>query len=173
MAQTYKRRKKLVNPGLQLRMSGVFVGLTALMLGLQFVLMTAELHQVANKLPSDGAALLEESNGIVLKLALVSAAVFLPLTLLVGILSTFRIAGPLYRFQRFLEAVRDGESPEDFRLRDKDELHGLAALLNDATRPMRLRVVVHDLADSPASEASAIEAPETTPVSDAQAEKAA
>ena len=153
MAQTYKRRKKLVNPGLQLRMSGVFVGLTALMLGLQFVLMTAELHQVANKLPSDGSALLEESNGIVLKLILVSAAVFLPLTLLVGILSTFRIAGPLYRFQRFLEAVRDGESPADFRLRDKDELHDLAALLNDATRPMRLKVVLQDLPDAPKSDA--------------------
>ena len=149
MAQTYKRRKKLVNPGLQLRMSGVFVGLTALMLGLQFVLMTAELHQVANLLPSDGVALLDESNGIVLKLVLVSAAVFLPLTLLVGILSTFRIAGPLYRFQRFLEAVRDGESPEDFHLRDKDELHDLAALLNDATRPLRIQVVLQDLPDAP------------------------
>lgn len=168
MAQTYKRRKKLIKPGLQLRMSGVFVGLTALMLGLQLVLMTAELHQVANKLPSDGAALLEESNGIVLKLLLVSAAIFLPLTLLVGILSTFRIAGPLYRFQRFLEAVRDGESPEDFRLRDKDELHDLAALLNDATRPMRLQVVLQDLPDPPSAAT-----PERGNIRGAQADKAA
>jgi len=145
MAPNHKRRKKLINPGLQLRMSGVFVGLTALMLGLQFVLMTAELHQVANRLPSDGSALLQQSNGIVIKLVLVSAAIFLPLTLLVGVLSTFRIAGPVYRFRRFLEAIKDGESPEDFRLRDKDELQDLAKLLNDATRPLRVQVVVQDI----------------------------
>ena len=52
MAPKFKRRRKLILAGLQLRMSGVFVGLVTLMLGLQFVLLTSELHQVANELPS-------------------------------------------------------------------------------------------------------------------------
>lgn len=138
MSKTYKRRRKLIKPGLQLRMCAVFVGLTALMLGLQWVLLTAKLHHTANGLPTDGPLLLEQTNGLVLEVMGVSAAVFLPLTLLVGILSTFRVAGPLYRFQRFLEAVRDGERPGDFTLRRKDELHDLAALINDATRPLRV-----------------------------------
>lgn len=137
MAPKFKRRRKLILAGLQLRMSGVFVGLVTLMLGLQFVLLTSELHHAANELPSDGGLLLERAAGVATRLIVVSAAIFLPLTLLVGILSTFRIAGPLYRFQRFLEATRDGAQPDDFRLRDKDELHELAALLNDATRPLR------------------------------------
>lgn len=147
MPHPYKRRKKLIKPGLQLRMSGVFVGLVTLMLGLQFVLLTAELHHAANTLPNDGQLLLEETNRVVGKLVLISAAVFLPLTLLVGIMSTFRIAGPLYRFQRFLEATRDGEAPGDFRLRRKDELHDLAALINEATRPLRAKVTVESLDD--------------------------
>lgn len=137
MKPAYKRRKKLIRPGLQLRMSGIFVGLVLLMLGLQFALLTAELHHVANAMPSDGAILLKETNGLVLKVVLVSAAVFLPLTLLVGILSTFRVAGPLHRFSMFLADVRDGKGPDDFRLRSGDELHDIAELLNDATRAVR------------------------------------
>ena len=43
MSAHYKRRKKLINPRLQLRMSGVFVGLATLMLLLQFGLITATL----------------------------------------------------------------------------------------------------------------------------------
>lgn len=147
MSSSHKRRQKLIKPGLQLRMSGIFVGLVTLMLGLQYVLLTAELHQAANSLPSDGQRLLESTNGVAIKVIAISALVFLPLTLLIGILSTFRVAGPLYRFQRFLEAVRDGERPADFRLRSKDELHDLAALLNEATQPLRSRVVVEDVDD--------------------------
>jgi len=63
--------------------------------------------------------------------------VFLPLTFFVGILSTFRVAGPLYRFEKFLESLQRGERPPDFRLRKGDELHDLAELLNQATAPMR------------------------------------
>lgn len=145
MAQTYRRRKKLIKPGLQLRLSANFMGLVVLMLGLQFILLTLIFQEAANELPNDGALLLSLANGSAFRLLLVSALVFLPLTLLVGIASTFRFAGPLYRFERFLSSVRDGEQPEDFRLRSRDELHDLAALINEATRPLRTKVVVEDL----------------------------
>ncbi|MEM8710318.1 MAG: hypothetical protein AAGG01_05160 [Planctomycetota bacterium] len=137
MSRPYKRRKKLINPRLQLRMSGLFVGLVTLMLLLQFALLTASLHQTANLMPSDSALLLSQTNQIAVRLVLTSAAVFLPLTLLVGILSTFRIAGPLYRFEKFLTAVQNGEKPEDFTLRDHDELKELAELINSSTAPLR------------------------------------
>ncbi|MEL6715749.1 MAG: hypothetical protein AAFP86_18355 [Planctomycetota bacterium] len=155
MTPPFKRRKKLIRPALQLRMTGVFIGLVSLMLLLQFVLLTAEIHHAANALPADGPRLLAEANTIVGRVVLISATVFLPLTLIVGILSTFRIAGPLYRFERFLEALRNGERPEDFRLRDGDELHDLAALLNDATRPMRADGTSSDDIDERAEERNA------------------
>lgn len=143
MSRTYKRRKKLIKPRLQLRMSGIFVGLVALMLMLQFALLTASLHHAANTLPNDSALLLEQTNGLSIRLVVISAAVFMPLTLLVGILSTFRIAGPLYRFEKFLMAVQNGENPADFRLRNGDELKDLAALIISSTAPLR-----QDTADS-------------------------
>lgn len=137
MSVQYKRRKKLIKPRLQLRMSGLFVGLVTLMLLLQFALITAALHHTANLLPSDSALLLGQTNSFALRIIGISAAVFLPLTLMVGILSTFRIAGPLYRFEQFLVAVQNGENPEDFTLRERDELKDLAALINTSTAPLR------------------------------------
>jgi len=144
MTRPYKRKRKLIRPGLQLRLSGVFVGLVTLMLLLQYMLLNAELYRAAGELPTDGTRMLALGDGVALRVAIASALVFLPLTLLVGVLASFRIAGPVYRFERFLEALRDGERPEDFRLRDGDELQEIAALLNDATRPMRTREQVED-----------------------------
>ena len=144
MTRPYKRKRKLIRPGLQLRLSGVFVGLVTLMLLLQYMLLGAELYRAAGELPSDGTRLLAMTDGVALRVVVASALVFLPLTLLVGVLASFRIAGPVYRFERFLEALRDGEQPEDFQLRDGDELKEIATLLNDATRPMRTRATVED-----------------------------
>ncbi|MFT5734960.1 MAG: hypothetical protein ACJA2W_003211 [Planctomycetota bacterium] len=155
MPRPYKRRKKLIKPRLQLRMSGVFVGLVVLMLMLQFVLLTASLQHAANTLPNDSALLLGQSNKLALRLIGISAAVFLPLTLLVGVLSTFRIAGPLYRFEKFLLAVQNGEKPGDFTLRGGDELKDLAALINTSTAPLRKDELSNESNESDAEDLAA------------------
>ena len=133
----YKRRKKLIKPRLQLRLTAVFVGLSGLSLLLQYVLFQNRLHGAAIQLPNDGAVLLSMTNGLLAEVLLTSFLVFLPLTFLVGVMTTFRIAGPLYRFEVFLERLRRGERPEDFRLRKNDQLHEFADLLQAATAPMR------------------------------------
>ncbi len=138
MTRPYRRRKKLIKPRLQLRLTGIFVGLTALSLLLQFVLFTNVLHETAVSLPNDGPILLDEINRITSRILLISFLVFLPLTLSIGILTTFHIAGPVYRFEQFLSAVIRGERPKDFRLRSGDQLTELAALINTATRPLRV-----------------------------------
>lgn len=137
MSQPYVRRKKLIKPWLQLRLTGVFVGLTALSLLLQFVLFTNVLNETAVGLPNDGPIVLQATNRITIKVLAVSFLLFLPLTLSIGVLCTFRIAGPIYRFEQFLGAVIRGERPQDFRLRKGDQLTELAALINEATRPLR------------------------------------
>ena len=137
MPQRYVRRKKLIKPRLQLRLTGIFVGLTALSLLLQFVLFTNVLNETAVGLPNDGPIVLQAINRITFEVLAVSFLLFLPLTLSVGVLCTFRIAGPVYRFEQFLGAVIRGERPPDFRLRKGDHLTELAALINDATRPLR------------------------------------
>jgi len=137
MAQRFRRRRKLIRPGLQLRLSAKFVGLIALMLGLQFVLLDALIGQTAAGEPEGTLLLADPMWSVGVQLLGWSAVVFLPLTLLVGVIASFRFAGPLYRFDVFLKAVAAGERPADIRLRSGDELKELASLLNEATRPLR------------------------------------
>lgn len=135
--QKFRRRRKLIKPGLQLRLSARFLGLGILMMGLQFTLLQALLQEAAGNLPSDQSLLLDEAPALGLRLLGWSALVFLPLTLLVGIVGSFRFAGPLYRFEMFLKSLIAGERPDDIRLRSKDELKDLAELLNEATGALR------------------------------------
>lgn len=126
----HKRRIQLIKPTLQLRLTMVFVALGAIGLVLQLLYFTARLAEVAAYLPQDGELFATEVDTILLQGLLVSAVVFLPLTFAVGILTTFRIAGPIYRFEMHLNALRRGERPAPIRLRDGDQLTDFCELLN-------------------------------------------
>lgn len=133
----YKRRQKLPQPRLQLRLTMTFVGLVALALMLQVMLFTNAISDLASTLPNDSLILMSAGPGILFKTLAVSFLIFLPLTFAIGVLSTFRIAGPLFRFEAFLNQVLRGDRPRDFQLREGDELKHLASLINAATKPLR------------------------------------
>jgi hypothetical protein len=75
--------------------------------------------------------------GILIEVLAMSFAFLLPMTLCAGILSTFRIAGPIYRFEQYLKQVARGEVTDPCRIRDGDELWDLCDLINEATAPLR------------------------------------
>lgn len=135
--QKFKRKIKLIKPRLQLKLTLIFVGLSALSLLLQLLLFMSTLADTALNMPNDSHVLLSHTNNILFRVLATSFLIVLPITYGVGILSTFKVAGPLFRFEMFLNQVIRGEKPEDFRLRKGDELHDLAALLNAATEPLR------------------------------------
>jgi len=137
MVQRFRRRRKLIRPGLQLRLSAKFLGLVVLMLSLQYTLLDSLLHRAASRMPADSGWSAEEASSIGIELLGWSALIFLPLTFLVGVVGSFRFAGPLYRFDQFLKAVIAGDRPNDIRLRAGDELQDLADLMNEATRSLR------------------------------------
>lgn len=133
----YKRKIKLIKPRFQLKLTMVFVGFSALSLLLQFVLFTSSLTEAALVLPQDGAILMEQTSGLLMRVILTSCLLFLPLIFMVGILTTFKIAGPIYHFEQFLNSVHRGENPADCKLRKGDDLHDFCDLLNRVTAPLR------------------------------------
>jgi hypothetical protein len=137
-----RRRIKLIKPRLQLRLIGVFAGLSALGFLLQSLHVGLRLSEAAAEMPN-GESLMKMLPGLPLEILLFSFGMFLPLTIAVGILATFRIAGPLYRFERYLTQVIRGEQLGPCKLRRGDELQELCDLINEATAPLRSRVV-HD-----------------------------
>ncbi len=107
-----KRRIKLINPRLQLKLVGVFVGLASVTLVLQLLLLGFDLRFAATNLP-EGELLNQMVPGILGRSLLLSAGMMIPVTLGVGIVVTHRIVGPVYRFEQHLKAIVRGEEVVD------------------------------------------------------------
>lgn len=135
--QTYRRRIKLIKPKLQLKMVGVFVGLSALGFLLQSLHVGLRLSELSASMPEGGPYLMAVMPELPLEILLVSFGMLLPLTIAVGILVTFRIAGPVYRFEKYLKAVIRGEEVGPCRIRKGDEFQELCELINQATAATR------------------------------------
>jgi len=149
MKRRYKRRIKLIQPRLQLKLVFVFLGMAASSMLLQFILFTSAITEVATRLPSDGLVLIEEMPRLLYQTLIVSFALFLPMMFFVGVLITFRFAGPVYRFKMYLKEVIRGEKPGDCRLRKGDELLELCDLINQATEPLRRADAADDAPTKP------------------------
>ena len=139
MRKPEQRRDRLVRPRLQLRLILAFLAVATTALLLQFALFSSVLTTAAADLPQDGQILIERTTGISLTILLVSLGVLLPLCFFVGILVTFRVAGPLYRFEKHLEAIARGEDPGPCRIRKGDDLQDFCATFNAALTRMRDR----------------------------------
>ena len=139
MDRSYKRKKKLINPSLQLRLVAVFLCTAGVAVQVEAILIALTLSQLAGKLPNDGGILLTALPEFLRTNLLLTLALLVPLTIGIGVVATFKIAGPLYRFEQFLRAVRDGEQTEPCRIREGDELRELCQLLNEVTAPLRER----------------------------------
>jgi hypothetical protein len=131
------RKKKLIKPSLQLKLAGMFLCAAGLAVQVEAILLAATLRRAAEKLPYDGGTLLNEIPEIVRTNLLLTFVLLTPVMLGVGVAVTFRIAGPLYRFELYLKALRDGRQSEPCRLRKTDSLQDFCELLNEATAPLR------------------------------------
>lgn len=134
---TYKRRKKLIEPRLQLRFSLAFLSTALVLVMVQAIVIQFVLQRVAARLPHDGNLLQAEIPTVLLISFAVTLLLLAPLSLGIGVMTTFRVVGPLYRFRVFLRQIADGERPGDCRIRQSDELQDFCELLNEATAPLR------------------------------------
>ena len=134
-----RRRRKLIQPALQIRLVGSFVGLAGGALLLQFLLLGWRLSSLAASLDGMGGELAAELPGLMLQALVFSGAVLLPLIFLVGIVLTHPIAGPAYRFEQHLRAIARGEDPGPCRIRKRDQLQDLCRWLNAALETLQRR----------------------------------
>lgn len=127
-----QRRIRLIRPRLQARLVLSFVGVAALAMLMQMMLVGANLTGLANELPSVGDELSEHLPGLLTGVFLWSSVLFLPLMLWIGVQKTFKVAGPIARFELYLADVRDGRATKPCQIRKTDELHELCKLINEA-----------------------------------------
>lgn len=132
-----KRRRKLIEPRLQLRFSLAFLSSALVLVLVQAIVVQFVMQRIAARLPHDGQLLQAEIPGALLISFSVALLLLCPLSLAIGVLSTFRVLGPIYRFRVFLRKVADGTHPDPCRIRKSDELHDFCELLNEVTEPLR------------------------------------
>lgn len=133
----YRRKRKLPKPRLQMRLIGWFVAVSLIGLLLEALLLASSLTELTSRLPSGGAAIHDELTSMLAGTMVASVLIVCPLTVLVGVLATFRLAGPIHRFEQHLSALARGEDPGPCRLRRGDELQELCVRLNDAVEALR------------------------------------
>jgi len=132
-----RRNKKLIDPGLQLRLILRFTACASVVVLVQAILLNYLVAGLSAKLPHDESILLAEWPAVFRFQLLAAFALLVPLLTLIGIQASFRIAGPLRRLQTHLEALAAGQDPGPCRLRKGDELQGLCELVNRATARLR------------------------------------
>ena len=139
---TNKRIVKLVDARLQLSMT-LWITCTAVVaLVVQWMLFTNAMKDFALNQPNPVAAY----DGIAsacLSALFMSLAFALPMTIAVGVMTTFKVAGPIQRFRDFLNDLRDGKQPADCKIRKGDQLQDFCELLNDATASIRAEEQSH------------------------------
>ena len=132
-----RRSQKLVEPRLQLKFAAVFLTTAAAVVLAQGFGLFFTLDRLAGTLPNDGHMVQMEVSSIIQRNCLLTLALVAPLSLIVGVLTTFRVVGPLYRFRIYLRELVAGTDPGPCRVRQGDELQDLCELLNEATTPVR------------------------------------
>jgi len=133
----YRRSFRIIRPRFQFKFILSFLGISALGLLLQYLVFARLMSEVALGLPSDSALMLDDLARQLTQVLLVSFGLLLPITIVIGVLVTHRIAGPLHRLETHLRAVIDGKTRDDCRLRSGDELQELCELINQATAAHR------------------------------------
>jgi hypothetical protein len=134
----YKRRRKLIEPRIQMKFALTFFTTAGIAIFVQTTMIGFMIDRAARSLPSDGALLRSQLPQMLRDCFLLTALVLVPLTLVVGIRSTFRVIGPLHRFRLFLSGVLAGEQHAPCRIRAGDELHDFCDMLNRVTEPLRV-----------------------------------
>ena len=132
-----KRKTKLIQPRLQLKLVASFLGISALALLLQFLVFGMRLSQAASIMPDGGAYLTAYKSKLLLETLTFSFGLLLPLSFAVGILITFRIAGPVHRLEDHLRRIARGEEVGRCTLRKGDDLQSLCERVNEAVEYLR------------------------------------
>jgi len=134
-----RRTQKLINTRFQLRMTMWFVGVTGLLLTLQYFILAERMSTIGMELPNDSQLFFRNLNGELLKTFMATLGIALSVATVAGILLTHRIAGPAYRFSVFLKDVLRGEQTEQCRIRHNDELQDICELINRVTADARAK----------------------------------
>jgi len=131
MAKT-RRRNKLIDPALQLKLTFVFFGMACLGVMLEAALFYRAFVPVLEQ-TRNSSEVFAQLPQLLVSTIVMTLGILLPLAITVGVLITFRIAGPVYRFKQYLGQMISGQTLKPCVIRRRDELHDLCEVINEVS----------------------------------------
>ncbi len=151
----FKRRNKLPKPRFQLKLAGTFMALVAMSLFVQTLVCGAQFAALASHIDGSEAELISALPTLLGKSLLYGSLLVVPALGVMAVYVTFRMAGPIYRFEMHLRAVIAGEEPGVCKIREGDYHHELCALINKALDTTAQQAVPEESATSESSSSQA------------------
>lgn len=144
MSQIRRRKKYFIKPGFQSRLTAIFILIViivanivgALVYGFSVEKLESNLVEEA-KLPVDSKQL----GQALLPGVIIAELISIFVVAFICIFVTHTIAGPVYRMERVVRNIGEGDLTHFTKLRPKDELKDLADAMNDMTMGLRNKVI--------------------------------
>lgn len=133
------RRTKFIRFDVQFRVILIALCVACLVLLINFQMSMAALGSVKGSFERGVSATMtfEEMRNAVISRFLLSIGITIPIAAAVGILYSFRFAGPLYRFDRYFNELKTGRWSNRCSVRKGDDLQDMCGAINGALDPMR------------------------------------
>jgi methyl-accepting chemotaxis protein len=138
----YKRKQYIVAAKFQLK----YVGLILAMVFLTGILCSYVVYYTSMLLLGDKLANVYPQGRLISIVNTVNARIILslllitPLIVVIGIYASHKIAGPIYRIEKFLKSMASGELSKPLTLRKNDELVPLADGINNVVESMKATI---------------------------------
>lgn len=135
----YVRKQYIVASKFQLRYIGLILALVFLTAALcSYVVYYTSMLLLGDKLANvyPQGRLISIVNMVNLRM-LLSLLLITPLIVMIGIWASHKIAGPIYRIEKFLNAMAEGQLTQQLTLRKNDELVSLADGINKLADSMK------------------------------------
>lgn len=141
----YKRRKKLVRADVQFRVVLIALLVASLVLLVNFHLSLTAVGGVAAKWSNslEAGLALKELKSCILSRFVLSVGVLVPLAIGLGVVYSFKFAGPIYKFKKFFTELKTGPWNSRCALRKGDDLQDLCGAINAGLRPMHMFLEDH------------------------------
>ena len=123
------RTKRVIAPGFQFKVTVRFLCIALTLTLAQTFILNHTMMEVVRDLPHDEGIMLALWPELLLENLLFTLAYSIPITIVGGLLITFRVAGPEYRIKQHLSSLIRGEDPGPCRLRKGDSLGEVAELV--------------------------------------------
>ncbi len=144
----YRRSRRLVLAGLQLKLAAAFALLAGISAVVQALVLVHALSSLAREVAQAESVVFSQASALVRQNILISLALLVPPFLIAGVLITFRIAGPIYRFQKYFEDLAKNGYSGPCTIRRGDELQDFCRTINRGIE----RLIEPDLPARPAAQ---------------------